>query len=190
MALLASRTPGGGLLRVCSGAFMSASKRGVLGRIGLGIARWLSANWAAKKTAVASVTVVAVPFEPVLTRPAPAVIVPTRELIASLAATHPAIEDAVVSKATPNHHLPARLAVVARLNAPSTRAVKRTPSTIPAMKCIPMPAEIVAKSRKLTTLPTTVAVRMLQRKAKPSAAIIDLATARRRAHAAHARRAA
>ena len=132
----------------------------------------------------------AVSVEPVLLPPVTAIIVPTRELIASLSSALPDIEDTVEPKAAPDHRLAARLAVVARLNTPSSRAIKRTPSTAPALKCIPMPAEIVAKNRKHTTLPTTVAVRMHQTKARPSATIIDLAVARRRAHAANARRAA
>jgi hypothetical protein len=73
-----------------------------------------------------------------------------------------------------------RLAVVARLNPPSARAVKRAPSTSLTGKRALMPVVRAPKASRQPILPTTAAVRALRKSPAQSAVIIEFAAARQR----------
>lgn len=90
----------------------------------------------------------------------------------------------------PNFMFAARLAAVAKLNAPASRAARRGDRVAPAGRAIPMPRGLEIKSVKSERLPTATARPRPPRKSHPSAEIIDITTARPRLRTTTHRRAA
>ena len=84
----------------------------------------------------------------------------------------------------------ARLAAVSKLNAPSSRAARRSQTVAPVHRAVPLLKAPEIKVMKETRLPTAFAARGLSKKAKPSAEIIDLSIAKTRTQAGGSRRAA
>lgn len=135
-------------------------RRNILGRFAIAILWLLSYNWR-HTVKVRSIEPVAV----ALARPAD---------------QSPKLETTGAVAARRSASLSARLATVAKLNAPASRAPYRTLGMRAAQKAIPILTKAQAKNSKQTTLPTSVAVRNMQLKPIPTATIIDIATARRR----------
>ncbi|MGQ0673892.1 MAG: hypothetical protein ACT4N2_13595 [Hyphomicrobium sp.] len=100
--------------------------------------------------------------------------------------------EAAMATSTPaaNFMLAARLAAVAKLNAPSVRATRRGDRVPPAGRAIPMPRGLDIKAMKTERLPTATARPRPPRKSRPSAEIIDITTAKPRLRPTANRRAA
>lgn len=74
--------------------------------------------------------------------------------------------------------LAARLAAVSKINAPTSRAVRRSGTVAPAARKVPKASAPEIKVLKSTRLPTAFATRALSKKPRPTAQIIEISTAR------------
>ena len=186
---------------------MSASKQGIVARTALRVAAWLSVNWTECKAESASPAITLSLLSTLAPLPAAAQ-TPKMAMVASAAAAaYIAADDEQTSPAanapspagadvgmawanSRDFRFAARMAAVARLNAPLSRAARRSRRAPPAHRAVPIFRAPEIKIVKETRLSTAFAIQTLTKKVRASAEVIDLAVVKSRVRSGAARRAA
>jgi hypothetical protein len=183
---------------------MSASKQGIVARTALRLAAWLSVNWTEGTTGPAITLSLLSTLAPL---PAAAQTPKVAKVASATAVAYIAADDEQTSPAanapspagadvgmawanSRDFRFAARLAAVARLNAPLSRAARRRQLAQPTRRAVPIFKAPEIKIVKATRLPTAFASQALTKKVRASADVIDLAVVKNRARSSTARRAA